>query len=142
LITVVAPIAQTHIIFTGNEDYTFDPFTLSGGHCPTPTYTAVEQGQAVLPPSWLTFDDATRTFSADSNDNADAGTYTIEITAEYADGTTVSDLFDYTLTDCTMTPVAITNVNYNIYSGASTFTVTAFTLSDALCTAPTYSAVE
>ena len=90
----------------------------------------------------MTFDDATRTFSADSIDNAEAGTYTIEVTASYADGTSVIDLFDYTLNSCDLTGVAITDVNYDIYSSSTTFTVSGFTLSDASCPDPTYTSVE
>ena len=90
----------------------------------------------------MTFVDATRTFSADSNDNNEAGTYTIEVTAAYTDGTSVTDSFDYVLTSCDMTPVAITDVSYDIYSGSTTFTVDAFTLSSGHCPFPTYTAVE
>ena len=90
----------------------------------------------------MTFVDATRTFSADSNNNNEAGTYTIEVTAEYADGTFVTDSFDYVLTPCLMTPNAITDVTYDIYSGSGTFAVTGFTMSGAHCPDPTYSALE
>ena len=90
----------------------------------------------------MTFVDATRTFSADSNNNNEAGTYTIEVTAEYADGTSVTDSFDYVLTSCDMTPVAITDVSYDIYSGSTTFTVAAFALSGTHCPDPTYTALE
>ena len=80
-------------IYTGPIGYTVTPFSLSGGHCPDPTYTAtdVTTTPVALPLSWLTFDDSTMIFTAESSDNGDVGTYTIEITASYPDGTTVSD---------------------------------------------------
>ena len=90
----------------------------------------------------MTFVDATRTFSADSTDNTEAGTYTIEVKAEYTDGTFVTDSFDYVLTSCDMTPVAITDVSYDIYSASTTFTVAGFSMSGGHCPDPTYTALE
>ena len=111
--------------------------------CPDPTYSVTETSvPATFPLSWVSFDDSSLTFTADSSDNNDAGTYTIEITAEYADGTSATDSFDWVVTPCVMTPAAITDVSFDIYSGSSTFTVDAFTLSGGHCPAPDYTAIE
>lgn len=67
VITLVPLIDQTHEIYSGQTDYAFTPFTISGTHCPDPTYTATDTTNTQpLPLSWLTFDDTTHTFSADS----------------------------------------------------------------------------
>ncbi|WP_028470765.1 DUF4347 domain-containing protein, partial [Neptunomonas japonica] len=59
----------------------------------TLTYSATLSGGAALP-SWLNFDDATRTFSGTPL-NADVGTLTIEITADDSNGgTPATDQFD------------------------------------------------
>ena len=42
VITVVPLDDQTHDIYSGSDDYVFTAFTLSGGHCPTPTYSAID----------------------------------------------------------------------------------------------------
>ena len=56
------------------------------------TYSALEQGQAILP-GWLSFNSTTRQFSG-TPAQSDIGTYTIELTAEDSGGLTISDTFD------------------------------------------------
>jgi len=75
-------------------------------------------------------------------DNADAGTKTIEVTAELADGTSETVSFDIVIDPCTIVTVGQTNQYYIVFSGTTTFGITPFTMTGALCPQPTYSAVE
>ena len=65
---------------------TFSPYTTTyEGPCPI-SYTAAEGGNALSSTAHkgITFDDSTRTFSVSTSTFADAGTYTITITASCA----------------------------------------------------------
>jgi len=63
----------------------------------TLTYTAQLAGGGALP-GWLTFDSATRTFSG-TPANGDAGTFSVEVTADDGNGGTVTDTFDIVVSD-------------------------------------------
>ena len=54
----------------------------------------------------LAFNAATGVFSLESTDNGDANTYTIEFNAELPDGTSATETFDLTLTECQIVPAA------------------------------------
>ena len=63
----------------------------------TLTYSAQLAGGGALP-GWLTFDSATRTFSG-TPANGDAGTFSVEVTADDGNGGTVTDTFDIVVSD-------------------------------------------
>ena len=89
----MTPAAITDVnydIYSTSTTFTVTGFSLSGGHCPDPTYTSVEQSQAGLPTFITNFDGPTLTFTIDSSDNTEAATYIIELTGTYADGTTAT----------------------------------------------------
>ncbi|WP_313295010.1 putative Ig domain-containing protein, partial [Stutzerimonas nitrititolerans] len=69
----------------------------------TLTYTAQLAGGGLLP-AWLSFDPVTRTFSGTPS-NADAGTLSIEVTANDGNGGSVSDTFDMVVSAVNDAPV-------------------------------------
>ncbi|TRO11743.1 DUF4347 domain-containing protein [Ectopseudomonas mendocina] len=69
----------------------------------TLTYTAQLAGGGLLP-AWLSFDPVTRTFSGTPG-NADAGTLSIEVTANDGNGGNVSDTFDIVVSAVNDAPV-------------------------------------
>jgi len=107
---VMTPVAITDVsydIYSGSSTFTVDAFTLSGGHCPDPTYTAVESGDVTLPTFLTNFDGPTLTFTIESDLNTDQGPYVIELTGEYVDGTTASITFNLELVPCVITVVPL-----------------------------------
>ena len=88
------------------ETFTQPLFTLSNVVCPDPTYTSVEQGQGAHPTPITAFTATSLDYTVDSSLNSDAGAYIIEVTASYADGTTVSSTFTLTLETCDIISVA------------------------------------
>jgi len=57
----------------------------------------------------MTYNTGTGQFDFDSTDNAHANTYTIEVTATLADGTSETETFDLTLNGCVINTVAQTD---------------------------------
>jgi large repetitive protein len=94
----------------------------------TLTYTAQLSGGAVLP-SWLSFDEVTRTFSGTPT-NTNVGTIAVEVTADDGHGGTVTDTFDIVIANTNDAPTvanAIPNQNatedsaFNFQFAANTF---------------------
>ena len=72
--------------------YAFPTNTFNDADGHTLSYTATQSDGAALP-AWLSFDGATRTFSG-TPAAADAGTVSVQVTADDSNGGTVSDIFD------------------------------------------------
>ena len=68
----------------------------------TLTYTATQSDDSALP-SWLSFDDATRTFSG-TPATADVGTLEVKVTASDGNGLSVSATFDIVVSAATVVP--------------------------------------
>ena len=80
------------------------------------SYSATLDDSSPLP-AWLTFDDATRTFSG-TPANSDVGSITIRVTAEDGNGGSVSDEFVLTVDDLNESPTDITLDNSNVAENA------------------------
>ena len=107
--------------------YQFSENTFSDADSDALSYTATQGDDSTLP-TWLAFDDATRTFSG-TPQVADEGTVSVKVTADDGNGGMVSDVFDIVISPAPPpAPPVIT-----IMRGASpvtegtdaTFTVTA-----------------
>ena len=92
-------------------------------------YSALLSGGADLP-SWLTFTASTRTFSGNPQ-STDAGTVTVEVTADDMNGGTVSDAFEITVrTSSASAPAQVTGVTVTPRRGALRVNWTAVTGAD------------
>jgi len=93
-------------------NFSFDVNTFSDVDGNTLSYSAHLVGGGALP-AWLSFDSATRTFSG-TPANGDAGTLSIDVTANDGNGGTVTDTFNIVIANTNDAPtVVITPMDYN-----------------------------
>ena len=102
--------------------YQFPENTFSDADSDALSYTATRGDDSALP-TWLAFDDATRTFSG-TPQAADVGTLNVKVTADDGNGGMISDVFDITVN--AMPVVTIAAGTSPVTEGTdATFTVTA-----------------
>ena len=91
---VANPIADRTATVGTALNFTFPTNTFNDANDDTLTYTATKSdNSASALPSWLSFDEVTRTFSG-TPATADVGTVSVTVTASDGNGGSVSDTFD------------------------------------------------
>ena len=128
VMTIPAISNQAYIINSGANTLNFSAATWSSLACNyavTHTATYVLNAAPIAEPGWLTFSEASRSFSINTTSQLDAGVYTITVTAsipqpsEASGVKTVSTSFDLNVTtnDCNLTsfiPRVIPNVSNKV----------------------------
>ena len=120
--TVANPISdQTATVGTAFS-YQFPENTFSDADSDALSYAATQGDDSPLP-TWLAFDDATRTFSG-TPQAADVGTLNVKVTADDDNGGMISDVFDITVNALPVVTIAAGTSPVTEGTDA-TFTVTA-----------------
>ena len=108
--------------------YEFPAETFNDDDGDTLTYMATKDDDNALP-SWLTFDDTTRTFSG-TPQGGDVGTVTVKVTASDGEGATVSDEFDIVVSAANSAPTSADNTVTTDEDTAYTFAAADFNFDD------------
>lgn len=132
---------QTYSVNSGSVDYQVPEFTLSSGTFPSDcASTDITYSYAVdVVDSFLTFDSATRTFTAESTDTLDAGVYNITVTGTATSSVstvTFDESFTFTLpcTSLNLSPARVGDQNLEVggvLSTAGFVTISDFKVTDA-----------
>lgn len=127
------------------KSWTFDAYSQEPAACDfafTYTHKIFDGGVLIDPPAWLTLDSASRTFTVQTTDEANADTYIVHVVAEIDDNDlSRNEAHDFTLVvknDCPtdvitlVTPISATPLTYYISDPKVTFTAV-FSQSIATC---------
>ena len=102
--------------------YAFPANTFNDADNDSLTYSATKSDDSILP-SWLTFTDATRTFSG-TPQSGDTGTVSVKVTANDGNGGSISDTFNIVVSAAPVPTVSFASATSSVREDAGTHNVT------------------